>query len=372
MHTTIAVFILTLLGAARLASPQVFTTPKGEAQNVTFEQVGGATVHIVYDLVSTDSRAVFSVTLEGSQDRGASYTVHPKSVSGDIGPGIKPGVGKRIVWESARDIERLEIDQFRFRITAQAGPLELKVDPPAAAATSGGMTTVEKPAATPPPQTQAPAAKKGGSAKWVLIGGGAAAAGAAAAVAGGSGGTTTSPGTTSSQPTTSTPTSTPTGSSSKTYTGPYTGQGTNAFITSFPGRTTECIHTKTLSGTLTITLQQQANGSVTGTATTTTTETIAAVSATCSTDIIGTTVPTLWETAVTGTVQNAEFREPKPYSSVPINGGALSGTRTLRFSGRLVDGAITGTMTLDVSATGNAQGNPLTQTGSLTATVTLR
>ncbi|MDO8677928.1 MAG: PKD domain-containing protein [Acidobacteriota bacterium] len=196
----IVIVVMVMFAAAQQVTAQVFTTPKGGAENVTFEQVGGGTVHIVYDLVSSDPRAVFAVTLDASQDRGATFTVRPSSVSGDVGAGVKPGTGKRIVWESGRDVERLEIDQFRFRISAQAGPLKLqKADQPAPVAPVAAAPT---PAAAPTTQTAAAKPKGGGSAKWLLIGGGAAAAaGVAAASGGGSGGGST--------PTASTPGNTP-------------------------------------------------------------------------------------------------------------------------------------------------------------------
>lgn len=167
-------------------------------------------VHITYDLVSSDPRAVFAVTLDASQDRGATFTVRPLTVSGDVGPGVTPGTGKRIVWESGRDVERLEIDQFRFRISAQAGPLELqKAELPPAPATAAPApaatpSTPEKPPTAPvnQPQTAAAKAKSGGSAKWLLIGGGAAAVAGVAAASGGSGGGATA---TSNTPPASTP-----------------------------------------------------------------------------------------------------------------------------------------------------------------------
>lgn len=210
MKRMVIFVMLIIVAAAHQAVAQVFTTPKGEAENVRFEQVGGGTVHIIYDLVSSDPRAVFLVTLDASQDRGATFTVRPTSVSGDVGQGVTPGTGKRIVWESGRDVERLEIDQFRFRISAQAGPLELqKADAPpapvaAAPAPAATPATPEKPPTAPvtQPQTTAAKPKGGGSAKWLLIGGGAAAAaGVAAASGGGSGGGST--------PTGSTPGNTP-------------------------------------------------------------------------------------------------------------------------------------------------------------------
>jgi hypothetical protein len=194
-----AVLLLLMLAIARVATAQVFTTPKGEAENVRFEQVGGGTVNIFYDLVASDPRAVFLVTLDASQDRGSTFTVRPTSVSGDVGQGVAPGTGKRIVWESGRDVERLEIDQFRFRISAQAGPLELKVDP-AAASSPAAPEAAEKPPVTPrtAPASPSPVAAKpksgGGATKWLVIGGGAAAAaGVAVAAGGGSGGSSSTP-----------------------------------------------------------------------------------------------------------------------------------------------------------------------------------
>lgn len=202
-----SIVVMLTVAAAHQAAAQVFTTPKGGAENVTFEQVGGGIVNITYDLVSSDPRAIFAVTLDASQDRGATFTVRPSSVSGDVGPGVKPGTGKRIVWESGRDVERLEIDQFRFRISAQAGPLELKADPPPAPAPAPAAmpSTPEKPPAAPvsQPQTAADKPKSGGGAKWLLIGGGAAAAAGVAAASGGSGGGSTA--TSSTPPATTTP-----------------------------------------------------------------------------------------------------------------------------------------------------------------------
>jgi hypothetical protein len=210
----LGILVMAHAGAGSAAA-QVFTTPKGEAENVKFEQVGGGTVHILYDLVASDPRAVFLVTLDASQDRGATYTVKPLSVTGDVGQGITAGTGKRIVWESGRDVERLEIDQFRFRISAQAGPLELKPDPaaaPAPAPAPPAAAATPEPAPAPPaspvkPTTAAqtatakPSGGGGGGTKWLLIGGGVAAAGGVAIAAGGGGGG----GTTSNPPTSNTP-----------------------------------------------------------------------------------------------------------------------------------------------------------------------
>ncbi len=158
---------------------QTFVTPRGEAQNVRFEQRENGIVHIFYDIISSDPRAVFSVMLEASQDSGTTFGMRPQSVTGDTGDGISPGPGKRIVWDSGKDVERVQIDSFRFRIVTTAGPLEVETPP---APVTGAQPPVSQPQQ---------AAKKGGSGKWLLLGGGAAAAAAGAALAGGGGGPTT-------------------------------------------------------------------------------------------------------------------------------------------------------------------------------------
>lgn len=171
---------------------QTVVTPKGDAQNVRFEQREEGVVHIFYDLISSDPRGVFAVRLEASSDGGATFGIRPQSATGDVGTGVTPGVGKRIVWESAKDVERLQLDRYRFRIVATGGPLQGAPAQPVSTAKEPVRTakpaTVDPPAqpATKPPA--APAPKKGGSGKWIAIAGGAGAAAAVAAASGGGGG----------------------------------------------------------------------------------------------------------------------------------------------------------------------------------------
>lgn len=171
---------------------QTFVTPKGEAQNVRFEQREEGIVHILYDLSSSDPLAVFSVRVEASSDGGVTFGLRPQSAAGDVGNGVTPGVGKRIVWDAGKDIERVQFDRFRFRIVATGGPLQVAAAEPVGAAKEPVSTA--KPAAADPPAQPAtkqpvrPTPKKGGSGKWIAIAGG---VGAAAAVAAASGGNPT-------------------------------------------------------------------------------------------------------------------------------------------------------------------------------------
>lgn len=122
---TLSVLPLTLSphsGPAR-AHAQTPVTPTGEAQNIRVEQRENSLVHIIYDLVSSDPRASFNVVLQASQDDGSTFGVRPRSITGDTGVGIRAGIGKRIVWDSAKDVERLQIERFRFRVVATGMPL---------------------------------------------------------------------------------------------------------------------------------------------------------------------------------------------------------------------------------------------------------
>ena len=80
--------------------------------------VNGGVVNIGYDLDGPATQT-FDVSLEVSEDGGRTYTLKPQSISGDLGAGIAGGSGKRIVWEASKDTDSLQMDRFRFRVSAQ-------------------------------------------------------------------------------------------------------------------------------------------------------------------------------------------------------------------------------------------------------------
>src|SRR6185503_1793548 len=84
--------------------------------------------------------AVFSVTLDASDDGGQTWNVKPKNMTGDVGANVTAGTGKRIVWEAGKDVEVLKFDQFRFRLNPVAARL-----PPLRTAT-GGLSVQTTPA----------------------------------------------------------------------------------------------------------------------------------------------------------------------------------------------------------------------------------
>src|SRR5262245_33679481 len=137
-----ACVLAAIAGAAALKEPsasasQVFVTPRGQADNVQFTQLAGGVVQITYDLISDDPRAVFSVTLDASDDGGQTWTLKPKSITGDVGPNVSAGRGKRILWEAGRDVETPRFDQFRFRLNPVAGRA---LPPPATNARTGRLS----------------------------------------------------------------------------------------------------------------------------------------------------------------------------------------------------------------------------------------
>jgi hypothetical protein len=126
----------------RAQAPGGAAQPAREAVANTQIVVNGGQVTITYDLIESAAPGTFSVLLAISQDEGRTYALTPTAVSGDIGPGVAPGIGKRIVWDAARDIESLQFDRLRFRVTATQTT---------SAAPAGGAT-----GSTAPPGAQRP------------------------------------------------------------------------------------------------------------------------------------------------------------------------------------------------------------------------
>lgn len=79
-------------------------------------------IAISYDLTPASGRsaAPIAVLLEASLDGGATYPIKPVSISGDVGPDVKPGLGKRIIWQATEDVQVMPLDRFKFRIRAVA------------------------------------------------------------------------------------------------------------------------------------------------------------------------------------------------------------------------------------------------------------
>lgn len=70
------------------------------------ERIGAGVVRIAYDL-DRPSDTAFTVSIEASTDGGGTCAIRPSTTRGDVGPGIKPGTGKVIEWDSAKNIDDL-------------------------------------------------------------------------------------------------------------------------------------------------------------------------------------------------------------------------------------------------------------------------
>ena len=108
-------------------------------QNVRVEHVGLGVVYVFYDLVADEPQTTFDVILQVSQDAGETFDLRATSVSGDAGQEIGVGEGKRIVWEAGRDVERMEVEKFVYRVVAR---LDSALLPAASAGPEEWMTSL--------------------------------------------------------------------------------------------------------------------------------------------------------------------------------------------------------------------------------------
>ena len=103
--------LLLTAGTALAADPVV--------SNVALAQRldGSGLVDITYDLADPDSPSV-AVAVQMSANAGASWDFPVLNLTGDLGTGVAPGIGKQILWNLGALPVDLNLDQFRVRIVA--------------------------------------------------------------------------------------------------------------------------------------------------------------------------------------------------------------------------------------------------------------
>ncbi len=74
-------------------------------------------VDITYDVADPDSPTL-TVYLKVSADGGATWKGPVELVSGDVGRGIVPGAGKRLVWDAGKELPNQFGVKYRYRIGA--------------------------------------------------------------------------------------------------------------------------------------------------------------------------------------------------------------------------------------------------------------
>ncbi len=83
------------------------------------QRAGTKLVDITYDVEDMDGN-LLTITVEMSDDGGNTFTVPAKTFTGDIGSGITPGKGKKIVWDAGADVPNVFGTNYRARATALA------------------------------------------------------------------------------------------------------------------------------------------------------------------------------------------------------------------------------------------------------------
>ena len=95
--------------AARSAAPVV--------ENLSFVQRldGSGVLEIGFDLADSDSKAL-TVRVQASADDGQSWLLPCRELSGDVGAGVCPAQGLRILWNMKADLPGVEIAALRIRL----------------------------------------------------------------------------------------------------------------------------------------------------------------------------------------------------------------------------------------------------------------
>lgn len=119
----VAFLICLPAGAARAVDPVV--------SNVAFAQRtdGSRLVDVTYDLADADGDAC-AITLQASDDGGATWIMPCTRTWGDAGPAVAPGPGKALVWDFGYDNSGWEGKDYRVRVIASdAGVLHPQHSP---------------------------------------------------------------------------------------------------------------------------------------------------------------------------------------------------------------------------------------------------
>ena len=155
--------------------------------------------------------------------------------------------------------------------------------------------------------------------------------------------------------------------SAKTYTGPFSAEVVESTVTTslLGGGTFPCTNTFTMSGTLTM-IVDQAGAAVTGSARLVGTQKETAHSSGSNCTYKG-DLPILWAPTLSGTSSDLRFAD----QYVSTN-GTYAVTNKTSFAGTLSGGVVTGVLGFSVSGTGTIGTGSIVQSYSSTMTVTMR
>ena len=163
------------------------------------------------------------------------------------------------------------------------------------------------------------------------------------------------------------------GSSSASRRGRSTGPVNTLFIMTTSTGSSSCASTRSITGTLTIQLDERSDGTVTGQGSTSGTESETAITQSPVCQASFGTVGFAYRGAVTGSTGNMTFNQQT--ISTSTSPATVTVTNTFAFTGTLSNGVITGTVTYSEASSGQSIppfNTPISGSGSTTFAVTLR
>jgi len=86
-------------------------------------------IRITYDLYGGNNIEQFTVSLYVSLDGRSSWRGPLAAVSGDVGPGIRPGRDKTIIWRVLEEFDELQGNSIYFKVTATYTPMRFDFEP---------------------------------------------------------------------------------------------------------------------------------------------------------------------------------------------------------------------------------------------------
>jgi hypothetical protein len=81
-------------------------------------EIAGEKIHIYYDLIGIADNQSVIVKVFMSTDGGKTYGEALKSVTGDVGVVVGPGVNRRIIWDVFEEVDELVSLNVKFKVTA--------------------------------------------------------------------------------------------------------------------------------------------------------------------------------------------------------------------------------------------------------------
>lgn len=81
---------------------------------------GSHKVDVYYDLWSPSNPTV-GISMMVSDDGGTTYSITPRTASLDIGPSVRPGLRRHIIWDAGKDLPNAVGANYKIKLTATTG-----------------------------------------------------------------------------------------------------------------------------------------------------------------------------------------------------------------------------------------------------------